>query len=118
MKHILEAVFRPGTELARHRIGLRPYVRLDPSPAHVLKSQHQLINVGVPLALQGATVRHTVLDVDDEATRGLGRVVHSPRERQEPFDVTVGMNAAVGSRIRIWWTGKKEVYAFPRDSRK
>jgi hypothetical protein len=33
-----------------------------------LQGKHELVNVRVPLALQGATIRHAVLDVDDEAT--------------------------------------------------
>ena len=49
---VFEAVLRPRPEPSRHGVGLRPDVGLQPAPALLLQGQHELVDVGMPLALQ------------------------------------------------------------------
>ena len=49
VEHVLEGVLGTWPEFAGDRVGFLPHVLLDPAPAHVLQSQHQLEHVRVPL---------------------------------------------------------------------
>jgi hypothetical protein len=83
----------------------------------MLQSKNQMVDVWMPLPLQGAFVCYTVFDVNYQVAAGFCGIEHAARKWQEPFDVTVWMDATISSGIGVRRAGKKKVHAFPWELR-
>jgi hypothetical protein len=83
----------------------------------MLQSKNQMVDVWMPLPFQRAFVCYTVFNVNYQVACGLCGIEHASSKWQEPFDVTVWMDAAICPRIGVRRAGKKEVHAFPWELR-